>query len=89
MLSACDLAISDARPGDELLGLAAALLGMGTRTVIASVIAAPDASTRRLMVALHGHLRDGHRPAEALARAQAELRPRHAPLAGFICLGSG
>ena len=89
VLSACELAVSDTRPGDELLGIAAALLGMGTRTVIASVVAAPDASTKRLMTALHRHLREGDSPAAALARAQAALRPRDAPLAGFICLGSG
>src|SRR6185437_12232334 len=38
VLSACDVALSSVRPGDELLGLAAALLGMGTRTIIASVV---------------------------------------------------
>jgi CHAT domain-containing protein len=89
VLSACDLAVSDARPGDELLGIAAALLGMGTRTVIASVVAAPDASTKRLMIALHRHLTQGLAPAVALASVQSTLRPREAPLAGFICLGSG
>ncbi|HEV8098125.1 MAG TPA: CHAT domain-containing protein, partial [Gaiellaceae bacterium] len=31
VLSACDLALSTLHPGDELLGFAAALLGMGTR----------------------------------------------------------
>ncbi len=89
VLSACDLAVSETRPGDELLGIAAALLGMGTRTVIASVVAAPDASTKRLMLALHRHLCDGDSPSVALARAQRTLRPREAPLAGFVCLGSG
>ena len=32
VLSACDLAVSSTHPGDELLGFAAALLDMGTRT---------------------------------------------------------
>ena len=88
VLSACDLAISDTRPGDELLGFAAALIGMGTRTVIASVVPVPDASARRLMVALHRHLRTGHSPALALAKAQQALRSREFAVAGFLCMGT-
>jgi CHAT domain-containing protein len=89
VLSACDLAFSDTRPGDELLGFAAALIGMGSRTVIASVMPVPDAATKRLMLALHRYLSAGSSPAVALARAQAALRPREAALAGFVCLGTG
>ena len=54
MLSGCDLAVSDTRPGDELLGFAAALIGMGSRTVIASVLPVPDAATKRLMIRCTG-----------------------------------
>jgi hypothetical protein len=82
VLSACDLATSDTRAGDELLGFAAALIGMGTRTIIASVVPVPDAATKRLMVAFHRHLAAGAPPALALAKAQGAL-------AGFICLGTG
>jgi CHAT domain-containing protein len=89
VLSACELAISDTRPGDELLGFAAALIGMGSRTVIASVVPVPDAATKRLMAALHRQLAIGSSPAVALAKAQAGLRSREAALAGFVCLGSG
>jgi hypothetical protein len=84
VLSACDLAISGRRPGDELLGLAAALLGMGTRTIVASVVPVPDAPARRLMLAFHRALRHRHEPATALALAQAGT-----PVAGFLCLGRG
>ncbi len=59
VLSSCDLAMSERHPGDELLGLAAALLGMGTRTIIASVVPVPDSASRRLMVAFHRALADG------------------------------
>src|SRR5262249_55437588 len=38
VLSACDVALSERHPGDELLGLSAALLASGTRTIIASVV---------------------------------------------------
>jgi len=89
VLSACDLAVSDAHPGDELLGFAGALLDMGTRTIIASVVPVPDATARRLMPALHRELTSGRPPALALARAQAALGPRDNALAGFICLGAG
>ena len=84
VLSACDLALSQLHPGDELLGLAAALLGMGTRTIVASVVPVPDAGARRLMLAFHRRLKDGERPAAALAAAQAKTRT-----AGFVCLGDG
>ncbi|MBM3678361.1 MAG: CHAT domain-containing protein [Actinobacteria bacterium] len=89
VLSACDLGLSEARPGDELLGMATALLAMGTRTVIASVIPIPDRIARKVMVAFHTHLVGGKRPAEALALAQAALPPRDRIFAGFVCIGAG
>jgi CHAT domain-containing protein len=84
VLSACDLAVSTLHPGDELLGFATALLGMGTRTIVASVVPVPDAAGRRVMLAFHEGLAAGHRPAAALATAQKE-----AAVAGFVCLGAG
>jgi CHAT domain len=84
VLSACDLAVSGLQPGDELLGLAAALLSLGTRTIVASVVPVPDAAAKRLMVAFHRRLVDGESAAAALARAQQEAR-----VSGFVCLGSG
>jgi CHAT domain-containing protein len=89
VLSACDLALSSAQPGDELLGLAAALLGIGTRTVVASAVPVPDAVARRLTLAFHRNLSEGNDPAFALARAQANLIGSQAAVAGFLCLGRG
>jgi hypothetical protein len=89
VLAACDLAVADARPGEELLGFAAALIEMGAGTILASVVPVPDAATRRLMTALHGRLAAGDSPAVALAKAQAALRPNEYPLAGFVCIGAG
>ena len=89
VLSACDLGTSDTRPGDELLGFAAALIGMGTRTIIASVMPVPDAGAKRLMTSLHNHLTAGDPPSVALAKAQDGLGPRDYGLAGFVCLGTG
>jgi len=89
VLSACDLAVSSTHPGDELLGFAAALLDMGTRTIIASVMPVPDAPAKRLMLDLYRHLIAGASPAVALAQAQAALPARGSALNGFVCLGSG
>jgi CHAT domain-containing protein len=86
VLSACDLATSDTRPGDELLGFAAALIGMGTRTIVASVVPVPDSAAKQLMIALHRHLTAGCSPAAALAAAQKTLRQRRS---GFVCIGAG
>jgi len=88
VLSSCSLAVSDTRPGDELLGFAAALIGMGTRTIIASLVPVPDAGARRLMTALHRDLTTGSSPTVALARAQQALRPPESALSGFVCLGA-
>jgi CHAT domain-containing protein len=89
VLSSCDMATSATRPGDELLGFAAALLNMGTRTVIASTVPVPDAAAKRLMRALHERLVAGVPPAPALAAAQQLVAERELALTGFACLGSG
>ncbi|CAM06158.1 CHAT domain-containing protein [Saccharopolyspora erythraea NRRL 2338] len=84
VLSACEVGQSAISPCDQLSGLAAALLGRGTATVIASVIPVPDERTAEVMVALHSALRRGVPPATALAQAQAA----HGE-SGFVCLGYG
>ena len=89
VLSACDLALSTSQPGDELLGLATALLALGTRTVVASVVPVPDAAARRLTLAFHRNLAAGDGPAEALAQAQAAQISRNPAVGGFLCLGRG
>jgi hypothetical protein len=89
VLSSCDLALSDLQPGDELLGLSAALFAMGARTIVASVVPVPDAASRRLMLEFHRAFAGGLPPAGALARAHAGLPGESMTLAGFVCLGSG
>jgi predicted negative regulator of RcsB-dependent stress response len=89
VLSSCDMATSATHPGDELLGFAAALLNMGTRTVIASTVPVPDAAAKRLMRALHERLVAGESPARALAGAQRLVTRSELALTGFVCLGSG
>lgn len=75
VLSACDSGRAALRPGDELIGLAAALLRLGTQSLVASVLPVPDDATRRLMTAFHARLAAGARPPAALAAARAALDP--------------
>ncbi len=89
ILSACDLGASATLPGDELLGIAAALLAMGTRTIVASVLPVPDALSKRFMVDLHRRLAAGGSPAAALAAVHAGSGGGRYRLGGFVCIGAG
>ncbi|MFG2042427.1 CHAT domain-containing protein [Dactylosporangium sp. NPDC048998] len=90
VLSGCDTGLAAVHPGDELMGLVAALLNMGTATVIASTGPVDDGVTRHLMRAFYGHLATGLGPAAALAAAQASADPRdRASTDSFVCFGAG
>jgi tetratricopeptide (TPR) repeat protein len=84
ILSACDVGRSVVRPGEELLGFTAALLYIGTATVISSVARVRDDAAVGIMTAYHQRLTAGARPAEALAEAAAAE-----PFSPFVCFGSG
>jgi tetratricopeptide (TPR) repeat protein len=92
VLAACDVGRSAVRAGDELLGLSATFLALGTRHVIASVVPVPDAETAPLMIAFHQFLAAGEPAAAALAMAQRQLsgtRPAAmAAAAGFVSIGT-
>ncbi len=90
VLSACETGLSAVHPGDELVGLTAALLGAGTRTLIASIGPVEDVATRELMIRLHRLLGEGLGPAAALACARAAIDPADwATAHSFTCFGSG
>jgi hypothetical protein len=93
ILAACDTGRHEVVASDEVLGFGAALLGGGSSTVVAPVVAIPDSSTVPLMRAYHRGLIRGYRPAQALADAQAGIQAEDtaqwAAAAGFICLGAG
>jgi CHAT domain-containing protein len=100
VLSACDSGLSAVRPGDELMGITAVLLGAGARTLIASVLPVPATATTTLMIDLHRRMLAGAGPALALAEAQQALMAdpagghraggtAHATAAAFVCFGSG
>ncbi|PRX53345.1 CHAT domain-containing protein [Nonomuraea fuscirosea] len=84
VLSACDVGQAVVRPGDELLGFTAALLHLGTSTVVSSITRVPDQVAERVMLAYHQGVADGARPADALATASAAE-----PAATFVCFGAG
>jgi hypothetical protein len=84
VLSSCDVGRTVVRPGEEILGFTAALLYIGTATVISSVIRVADDAAVGMMTVYHRLLAAGARPAEALA--EAALTEPYSP---FVCFGGG
>jgi tetratricopeptide (TPR) repeat protein len=70
VLSACESGELAPVGAQELLGLSAALLSMGTAGVVSSLGEVDDAATVQVMVALHASLREGHGLGEALLAAR-------------------
>jgi tetratricopeptide (TPR) repeat protein len=92
ILSACEVGLSAARAGDELMGLVSSLFALGSRTLVASVVAVGDQAARHLMVELHRRLASGECAAEALAGAQVAAPGDEADAlsaAGFVSFGAG
>lgn len=85
VLASCDAAVSAVHQGDELLGTAAALIGLGVGAVVAPVMPIPDGATTEFMVALHQRLRAGASAAAALAGAGRSSV--HPVAAAFVCIG--
>lgn len=93
VLSACDSGLSAVHPGDEVAGLAAALLAMGSRVLVAAVMPVPDRAAGPVVLRLHHHLRAGLRPAAALARTRGDFAAAddiyRVAAIGFQCFGAG
>ena len=91
VLAACDIGRPVVPAGDELLGLSAAFIAQGTRQLVASVTAIPDAQTAHLMTAFHQAVAAGVPAATALADTQHRLAAEDpasmATAAAFICIG--
>ena len=91
VLSACNSGRTPDLAGDEVLGLVAVFLALGTVTLIATVAPVPDGETASLMCDLHARLVRGAAPAVALAEAQQATGASGAALAassGFVCFGA-
>lgn len=70
VLSACESGVMQPVGDQELLGLAAALLSMGTAGVVSSLAEVDDHATVEVMVALHRSLREGGGLGDALLAAR-------------------
>lgn len=88
VLSSCDVGRSSLQPGNEPLGLAAALLRSGVGTVVAGVTRVNDDLAALTMVVYHRELAAGSSPAAALAVAVTQIRLAEGELAAFTCFGS-
>ena len=85
VLAACDSGLTAGRAGESLVGIAAAVLGMGTISLVASLCPLPDTpATRTGMVELHRLLASGSSPAAALATLAAG--DRHAGLVSAVAV---
>jgi CHAT domain-containing protein len=77
--------------GDELIGTASALLGIGVATVIAPITVVNDRATVGVMAVLHRHLSAGIEPVMALAMTRSEVTgggdlAASAAAAAMLCL---
>ncbi|MEU0881607.1 CHAT domain-containing tetratricopeptide repeat protein [Lentzea sp. NPDC005914] len=84
VLSACDVGQAAVRPGDEILGMTAAMLYVGTTTVVSSVARVPDDLVVPIMAEYHRAVVAGAGPAQALARTSAADL-----LVPLVCFGAG
>jgi tetratricopeptide (TPR) repeat protein len=89
VLSACELGLARPRPGEETLGMTAALLHGGAGSVVAGVARIADAVAYQVGPAHHAALRDGESPAAALATAIESAAKAEEDLAPLVCFGAG
>lgn len=93
VLAACNSAVGSVAASNDVVGLAAAMLSGGARSVIASVLPLPDEASAPMMVQLHRAMQGGLSPARALAELRS--RPALDTPAGYlaaqalVCLGAG
>lgn len=92
ILASCESAALALAGADELLGLVASLLPLGTAGIIASVVPLDDATAVPVMVSLHEQVRAGHTLAEALR--QVRCNPTDDPVErattlSLLALGAG
>ncbi len=95
VLSGCETAASAVRDGDELMGLAGAFLGGGTRQIIATLWPIQDAITAEAMVDFHARSAEttGRMPRAARVLRESSLKlmertPHPAHWAPFIAIGA-
>jgi CHAT domain-containing protein len=91
VLPCCDSGRLEHVGADELLGLASAVLPLGTAGIVAALLPVNDAAVVPLMLGFHDALRAGRTMAEALLEARRALPPdplHRAAGAAFIVVGA-
>lgn len=73
VLSACETALGERLPGDEVTSMANAFLFAGARAVVATLWKVPDANTQVLFDRFYDLLLAGSTPSEALTGAQRHM----------------
>ena len=89
VLSACELGLSGTRPGEESLGMTAALLHGGAGSVVAGVARIADDVACLVGAAHHAGLRGRMAPAEALASAISNGTGGREDPVPLVCFGAG
>lgn len=85
VLSACELGRSSVRSAEETVGMTAAWLHAGTRTVLSSPVVVADETACDVLADWHRRVAAGAAPADALAEAVAAADD----VAPFVCFGAG
>lgn len=88
VLSACELGRFSTRSGEETIGMTAAWLHAGARSVVSSPALVADDVACEVLARWHQLIAAGRDPAEALAIAGEELPSDGAP-SPFLCFGGG
>ena len=91
LLPSCDSGVQAPAGADELLGLVASLLPLGTAGIVASIVPLNDEATVPAMLELHRHLRAGRTIAESLHQVRQERAGdpvMHATAASLVALGA-
>lgn len=73
-LSACETALGDLNPGDEVVGLTRSFLVAGSRAVLSTLWKVDDKASSELMQKFYQHWQAGAPAAMALRQAQNEIR---------------
>jgi CHAT domain-containing protein/tetratricopeptide (TPR) repeat protein len=91
VLSACETGLGEVKTGEGVFGLQRAFTLAGAKTLVMSLWAVDDETTRELMEDFYQRLHNGEGRAAALHNAQQALRKKH-PHAyywgAFICQGN-
>ena len=90
ILAACEGGSAVLTSGDEIIGLAAAFLGLGAHSVVAPMFSVSDEATAGVMGSLHRAVAGGADLAEALVQARRGVDPiSEFTVRSFSCFGTG